>query len=235
MRSRLILFAIACFVLSGAGIYLAPRTARLYHRLLLPETVAANAHALYRDGVSPVAGDPDGTVDVVVFTDYNCPYCREGEPAIERLTDNDRPGVRVIFKELPLLGVDSVAVARLALAAKQQGDYWPFRKALFAQQGHMTPARALDIAKRLGLNTERLVRDAQSYAITRTLNANERLAQAIGIPGVPYYLVGDQQVTEGPNLYQRLLAAIATARQDEGDDRGASGCGNDCAVHASLE
>jgi protein-disulfide isomerase len=69
------------------------------------------------------AGNPDGDVSVVAFFDYNCPYCREGEPALAKLIASDGK-VRLVLKEYPILGRDSEAVARIAQAAISQGKYF---------------------------------------------------------------------------------------------------------------
>ncbi len=79
--------------------------------------IGAHADAIYRPPQSFVAGNPKGEVSIVAFFDHNCPDCRADVPALEQLIAQD-PGVRLVLKELPVLGPDSEAVARVALAAK---------------------------------------------------------------------------------------------------------------------
>jgi protein-disulfide isomerase len=223
---RAIAIAAVAVILAGGGAWVGKKAVHAYIRAGVPQQAALHQAEIYRDGVSPVIGNPDGTVSVVVFTDYNCPYCREGEPAVVRLARNE-PDIRMVMKELPLLGPDSVAVARLALAAKQQKRYWAFRQALFDERGHVDESRALRLAKSAGLDVDELKQDAASPTITKTLDDNRELADELGVPGVPFYMVGDQQIDEGPDLYQRLKAAVDAAR--------GSDCGGDCSIHAGLD
>jgi protein-disulfide isomerase len=72
--------------------------------------VAANAEAVFRSPASPVAGNPEGDVSVVTFYDPNCPYCREAASVLKKLI-NDDGKVRLVLKELPMLGPDSAAHA----------------------------------------------------------------------------------------------------------------------------
>jgi protein-disulfide isomerase len=216
---------LAAIVLVLAGVSIGHLV--LHRQAWLKTLPAVYTERLYRDSASPVADRADGRVTVLVFFDYNCPYCREGEPAIERLAH--QPDVNVVMKELPLLGADSVAVAKLALAAKQQGGYQALQHGLFATPGRATVDRALTLAKALGLDTKKLLLDAQSASVRRTLSDNKELAAFIGVPGVPYYLVGNHEVEEGPDLYARLQAAVkaAQAKTCDGDD-----CGD---IHAGLQ
>jgi len=82
--------------------------------------IAEHAEEIFRAPATFVAGNPDGDVSVVAFFDYNCPYCREGAPALAKLIANDGK-VRLVLKELPVLGRDSDAVARVALVSIPQG------------------------------------------------------------------------------------------------------------------
>jgi protein-disulfide isomerase len=178
------------------------------------QAVAAHADEVFRSPTSVVAGNPQGDVSVVAFFDYNCPYCRKDVPALRKLMAGD-PNLRLVLKELPVLGPDSEAAARLALAAERQGEYLPLYRRLIASRGRVTEARALDVAGEMGLDTDRLRHDMDDPAITATLLANTRLADALGVKGVPFYLVGDQVVAEGDgDFYAALTARVADIREN---------------------
>jgi len=85
--------------------------------------IATHAEEIFRSPTSFVAGNPKGDVSVVAFLDYNCPYCRQDAPELARLIETDGK-VRLVLKELPVLGKDSEEVARIALAAAAQGKYF---------------------------------------------------------------------------------------------------------------
>jgi protein-disulfide isomerase len=174
--------------------------------------IAAHAEQIFRSPTSFVAGNPHGDVSVVAFLDYNCPYCRQGAPDLAKLIETDDK-VRLVLKELPVLGKDSEEVARIALAAIPQGKYLELHQRLFAEPGRATKAKALRIASDLGLDVRRLEADMDDPAITATLLENTRLARDIGVRGVPFYLVGDEVLGEGKDLYGRLTEGVADIRE----------------------
>jgi protein-disulfide isomerase len=85
----------------------------------------ARADEVFRDATSPVGGNPDGDVTLVEFFDYNCPYCRSVAPVMNEAEAAD-PQLRIVYKEFPILGPNSVYVAKAALAAHRQGRYLAF-------------------------------------------------------------------------------------------------------------
>jgi protein-disulfide isomerase len=147
---------------------------------------------LLNDVSSPVGGNPDGDITIVEFFDYNCGYCKRVVPAVAETLKND-PNVRLVYKEFAILGQESVFAARAALAAKRQGKYHEFHNAL------MTAERAdgqavVALSKQLGLDQARLLKDMQDPAITKILERNYQLANALGINGTPAFVIGDRMV-----------------------------------------
>jgi protein-disulfide isomerase len=180
--------------------------------------IGEHAETVYRSPSSFVAGNPQGDVSVVAFFDYNCPYCRAGAPELAKLVANDGK-VRLVLKELPILGPDSEEVARIALAAQAQGRYFEFYEKLIGQDGRATKARALEIAASLGLDRAKLEKDMHGDAVKSALAENKRVASAIRVKGVPFYLVGDR--TLRPNATADDFAAAV-------DDVRANGCKAKC-------
>jgi protein-disulfide isomerase len=174
--------------------------------------IKANEAEIFHSPSSFVAGNPRGDVSVVAFFDHNCPYCRRDAPALVKLTEDDGQ-VRLVLKELPVLGAESEAVAKVALAAARQGKYFEFYQRLFASPGPANEVKALRIAGELGLDQERLRQDMQDPAIAATLAENERLAQTLKVRGVPFYIVGDKILRDGTgDFYADLTKLIADAR-----------------------
>jgi protein-disulfide isomerase len=184
------------------------------------KAVAANAEAVFRSPASPVAGNPDGNVSVVTFYDPNCPYCRAAAPVLKKLIDDDGK-VRLVLKELPILGPDSEAAARLMLAADRQGKYFEMFEQMLTTPGRATKDKALRVAGDLGLDTAQLEKDAADPAVDATLAAATQLAKTIGVNGVPFTVVGDRVIgVSGKGLYGELTKRIAEVRKD--------GCGSGC-------
>ena len=184
------------------------------------ETAASHADEIFRSPTSAVAGNPNGDVNVVAFFDYNCPYCRKDVPALNKLITEDG-NVRLVLKELPVLGPDSVDATRLVLAARKQGKEYALHQKLIGTPGRVNKARALSLAAGLGLDTARLEEDMDDPEISATILENMRLGQQLGVRGVPFYLVGDRVVQGGGgDFYEALTAAVANIRQN--------GCLADC-------
>ena len=148
---------------------------------------------IFEDPDSPVAGNPKGDVTLVEFFDYRCPYCKQVVPAIEALLGEDKQ-LRLVYKEFPVLGADSVTAARAALAARKQGKYDAMHRALMTTKGQINEAVIFKTASAVGLDVERLKRDMAAPDIERMLNANHQLAEALEIRGTPAFVVGDEIV-----------------------------------------
>ncbi|HYH69746.1 MAG TPA: DsbA family protein [Methyloceanibacter sp.] len=178
------------------------------------KAVAAHAEQIFRSSADPILGNPQGDVSVVAFFDYNCPDCRRTGPALTELTAKD-PKVRVVLKELPVLGADSEAAARVALAARKQGKYAELHERLLTERGRADKDNALRIAAELGLDPAALERDMNDPAITDIILGNMRLARDLGVRGVPFYIVGDRMLGEGADpFYPELAAKVAGVREE---------------------
>lgn len=177
------------------------------------ELLAEHRAALVASPDDPVLGDPAGDVTLVEFMDYRCGYCRSMAPALRSLLETDRR-VRLVIKEFPILGPDSVTAARAALAAKKQGRYAEFHWALL-QARDLSEAAILELARRQGLDPERLARDMRSAKVERVVERNRALADALGITGTPSFVIGDALIP-GAAPVARLAELIAKARRPGG-------------------
>lgn len=177
------------------------------------ELLAEHRAALVASPDDPVLGDPAGDVTLVEFMDYRCGYCRSMAPALRSLLETDRR-VRLVIKEFPILGPDSVTAARAALAAKKQGRYAEFHWALL-QARDLSEAAILELARRQGLDPERLARDMRSAEVERVVERNRALADALGITGTPSFVIGDALIP-GAAPVARLAELIAKARRPGG-------------------
>jgi protein-disulfide isomerase len=184
------------------------------------KTISQNADAIFRSPVSHVAGNPNGDVSVVEFFDYNCPYCRRSLPVVLKLINEDAK-VRLVLKELPILSDDSVAAAKLALAANKQGKYFEMHQKLFAEPGKADKEKALRVAKELGLDVDQLQKDAEDPDIKKGLDQAKELAQKLNLQGTPLFLIGDRVISGAPDdLFDQLEAKVAEVRQN--------GCASTC-------
>ena len=184
------------------------------------KAISQNADAIFGSPVSHVAGNPNGDVSVVEFFDYNCAYCRRSLPDVLKLISEDGK-VRLVLKELPILSNDSVAAAKLALAANEQSKYFEMHQKLFSEPGKADKDKALRIAKELGLDIDQLQKDAQDPDIKKALDESVDLARKLDLKGTPLFLIGDRVIAGAPeDLFDQLKAKVAEVRQN--------GCASTC-------
>ena len=168
-------------------------------------TLAAQRAALETPFASSWKGAAKPDVVLVEFFDYACPYCKTVNPHIDRLVKEDK-GLRVVYRELPILGPESVAAARLSLAASKTGRFQQFHDTLW-EAGRPAP-ETIGIAMRAaGLATPvKPSPDAEAE-----LKKNFQLAGALGATGTPLFVVGDKVMNSAVG-YDVLKKAVADAR-----------------------
>jgi len=166
------------------------------------------------DPTDPVAGNPLGDVTLVVFTDPLCPFCRRLIPTVRALLQEDR-GVKVIWKDIPVLGPASQLEARALLAAQAQGGYDRMQYALLQVLAPLDRDDLRGIADALDLNGNAIVRDLDDPAIKARLAANIALAQQLHIEGTPATVVGGRVVPGAVHL-DDLEEIVAEARAKAG-------------------
>jgi protein-disulfide isomerase len=159
-------------------------------------------------------GNRTGDVTLVEFFDYNCGYCKRALTDLLDLMKSD-PKLKVVLKEYPILGPDSVEAARVAVAVRMQDAgtrYLAFHRKLLENRGRNDKARAFAAAQEAGLDMARLERDLDSEEITKSIDEATRLGKALAINGTPGYVVGDRVII-GALGEQALREGVAAARK----------------------
>ena len=168
-------------------------------------TVAQHRAALERPYHGAWAGAADGDVVLVEFFDYACAYCRASNADVERLLREDSR-LKVVWRELPVLGPDSQAAALVSLGAARQGRFRQFHERMFAL-GRPTEGAVVQAVAQAGVRREGEIPDSRAE-----LDSNLTLARAIGATGTPTFVIGDQ-VFQGAVGYDSLKRAIAATRR----------------------
>lgn len=161
----------------------------------------------------PFAGNPNADIVIVEFFDYNCGYCRRVVPSIAQLLKED-PKVKIVFKELPILGPTSVIASKAALAVWQlePGKYFDFYSRLMATR--ITGENAvLTLVKEMGMDSEAVKKTMYSPEITTTITRDQELAQTIGIHGTPAFVIGGELIG-GAIDYESFKSIIAELRNE---------------------
>ena len=216
---------IGSFLTAGLMIFAAPhylssrivRDGMLADPQILPDTaealrdaqyspvLAANRSAIEAPFGSSWKGAAKPEVTLVEFFDYACPYCKASNPSVDRLLQEDK-GLRVVYRELPILGPDSVVAARLSLEASKQGRFAQFHDTLWAT-GRPSPDTVAVAAKAAGIAPQ----PSNDPAAEAELKRNFQLAGQLGATGTPLFVIGDK-VMNSAVPYETLKKAIAEAR-----------------------
>ncbi len=169
-------------------------------------TLAPIRAALERPFFSSWKGAEKPEVTLTYFFDYSCGYCRMSNPDLERLVKEDS-GLRVVYREFPILGPDSVAAARISLAASKAGKFAAYHDALYAT-GRPTPETIALAARAAGVPAEPVDDPAQEAE----LRANMTLASQLGATGTPLFVIGDRVINSAVG-YDGLKEAVEAARK----------------------
>ncbi len=156
--------------------------------------VAQNAADLFEDGYSFVGGNPEGDITLVEFLDYRCAYCRRAMPEVASLLASDG-NIRLIVKELPILGEGSVLASRFAIATKNVAGpeaYQQMHDTLLAYQGEMNMVALERMAEGLGLDGEAIIAEMGSDATTSEIARTRDLAGRLKISGTPTFVLQDE-------------------------------------------
>ena len=167
--------------------------------------IAANKAVLETPFGSSWKGSAKPDVTLVEFFDYACPYCKASNPAVERLIQEDK-GLRVVYRELPILGPNSVTAARLSLEASKAGHFAAFHDTLW-NTGRPAPDTIAIAAKAAGVAPE----PTPDPAIEAELKRNFQLAGQLGATGTPLFVIGDR-VVNSAITYEGLKKAVADVR-----------------------
>lgn len=175
-------------------------------------SIAETRRYFTTDPDAPTLGRKNADVTVVIYTDYQCPYCRKGAPALIELAKRD-PKVQILFRDWPIFGKESVNAARYAVASKYQGKYVPFHMALMKEPRPLTDARIRSAAAKAGVDWGRLTADLKAHQddIIDLIMRNHEQGEMLNFTGTPGYLIGNFQHF-GEMSLKALIDTVRDAR-----------------------
>lgn len=150
---------------------------------------------LERNEGTPVIGNADGDVTIVEFFDYRCGYCKRVHEALTEAVNADGK-VRLVLKEFPILGPESVTATKAALGVFYTApDKYPdFHEAMMTSRGKLDEARVMELAVSVGLKADAVKAAMKDPRVELEIQHNMALAQALDISGTPAFVVGDELV-----------------------------------------
>jgi thiol-disulfide isomerase/thioredoxin len=142
---------------------------------------------------------PDGArVTIVVFSDFQCPFCRRTALTIRRVKSEHPDDVRLVFKHFPLISIhprsEDAAVA--AEAAFVQGRFWEMHDALFALEGDLSRDSIEKAAGNAGLDVERWKEDMETAEVVERVNKDKEEAEKLKLQGTPTIFVNGIEFLE---------------------------------------
>lgn len=188
--------------------------------------IKANSASIFTPNHTQVAGNPDGKVTLVEFFDYQCVHCYNlhKQGVIQNLIKANSD-LRVVYKEFPIFGAPSIYASKAAMAAGAQGKYIEMRDAIFGLneiEGKLKQADIDKAAKKVGLNMDKYHAFIKGNEGKSVIDADYKLAQALGIQGTPSFIVAptpktgnaDGKISFIPGLVspEKLQEAVTAAQ-----------------------
>ncbi|MEO1053215.1 MAG: thioredoxin domain-containing protein [Bacteroidota bacterium] len=166
------------------------------------------------DGAEHTKGSINAPIEIIQFSDYECPFCFNSNYMVNNLLKSMGDEIRYIFMHFPIqeLHQNAITCAMAAEAASLQGKFWEMHDALFSNQRELCMERVASLAGELNLNKDRFLHDMHSDAVYDTVMNQFNTGRALGVTAAPTFLINRERHT-GDWRYQSLMEAI-TERLD---------------------
>ena len=177
------------------------------------DLVTANADEIFDDGYSWVGGNPDGDITLVEFLDYRCGYCKRAHGEVAKLLETDG-NIKLIVKEFPILGDQSLLASRFAVATKlvAGGDaYKQLNDALMAFNGEVSLPALRRLGESFELDVAAIEAKMDSDEVTQEIAQTRALAQKLQITGTPTFVMQDEML-RGYLPYDQMMALVEEKR-----------------------
>ncbi len=164
------------------------------------------------EAVGPSKGSNDAKVTIVEFSDFQCPFCSRAEPSVDEVMQKYAGKVRVVFRHFPLSFHEKAAkAAEVAACAEEQGKFWEFHKALFANQQKLSPEDLKEHAKTLGLDSTKFDACLDGNKMKAKVDSDMEAGRKVGVNGTPAFFIngvmlsGAQPASEFEKIIDREL------------------------------
>jgi protein-disulfide isomerase len=159
----------------------------------------------------PIRGNKAAPVTIVLFSDFQCPFCSKVGPTLKQVQTTYGDRVRIAWKHQPLpFHPNALPAAEAAEAAREQGKFWEMHDALFENQQALSPETYEKLARKLGLNVQAFKASLASGKAKARISQDQALAAQIGANGTPTMFVNGEKV-EGAVPFENIKAVIDRA------------------------
>lgn len=163
----------------------------------------------------PVRGEPDAVLEIVEFSDFQCPYCAAALPVLDSLFARHPGDIRLIFRHYPLPAHDRAEnAARASVEAARQDAFWPYHDLLFAHQDRLSDADLIGYADSLGLDGESFAAALAAEGHAEQVDQDVEWGRSLGVTGTPTFFVNGYRVVGTPPLWvlEEALKAFQAGR-----------------------
>ncbi len=189
------------------------------HNKKVQQSVVDFKEQLLNDVNDPKYGTPNAKNSIVTFYDYNCGYCKKMSEVIKQIVDG-KQDVYIVFKELPILGADSLKASKLAIAVYKiaPAKYLDFHFALMDDSSDSSiDQKVQNICKTLGIDNAKLYKEIEDPSVQSVIDKNLEIAKGIGFRSTPTVIVNEQLIPGYVN-YDKLMSIINVNNVGNGSD-----------------
>ena len=156
-----------------------------------------------------IIGEPDATITLIEYGDYQCPDCGIAYPLIKTLMQEFRNKLRFVFRNFPLQEhPEAMIAAQTAEAAGHQHKFWEMHDLIYEHQDKLNGNIMIDFAKRLNLNIEQFKKDRNSSDVLSKIESDLESGQRSGVHGTPTFFINDKKIANYDGSYESLLTAV---------------------------
>lgn len=161
---------------------------------------------------SPFKGREDAAVTIVVFSDFQCPFCAHAGPLVDKILAQNPETVKIVFKNYPLKQHQYAYQAALAaMAAHSQGKFWEFHDLLFQNNQNITDDLIQSIIKSLGLDLSKFLFDIENITIRQQVEQDKKDGDAAGVAGTPTIFINGREIKKGTFIQKIIDEELALA------------------------
>ena len=157
---------------------------------------AAQAKKIDLDPAAPVKGGKSPKVNIVVWSDFQCPFCGRAEPTMKQIIDTYKDEVSIEWKNQPLpFHPNAMPAAKAAMAAHKQGKFWQMHDLMFANQTALSDAKYEEWAQQAGLNVAKWKADKESPEVAEEIKKDMAQGSAAGANGTPTFFINGKLIS----------------------------------------
>jgi protein-disulfide isomerase len=139
---------------------------------------------------SPAQGPANAPIELVEFSDFQCPFCYRAHPTVKQVMDTYSGKVRFVYRNYPLPNHPNARpAAEAAQCANEQGQFWPYHDRLFADQSKLSDADLKASAAALGLDAGRFNACVDSHKYQARVEADTKAGNDAGVNGTPAFFI----------------------------------------------